>query len=106
LRNPEILHIKTLDGDWCDKDLVMLHACFQLLTDFVEDEMKNDLTDWQAEENTQNIKSEISNLYNWWKERSNPGNFESIDPAFSDVQYIKDNEMLIRLIDIRKYLWT
>lgn len=32
------LTIKTLTGEWCDKDIVMLHACFQLLTDCIESE--------------------------------------------------------------------
>lgn len=29
-----VLHICSLSPDWCDKDHVMLHACFQLLCDW------------------------------------------------------------------------
>ena len=32
------LKIKTLEKGWHDKDEVLLHAAFQLLTDFVEQE--------------------------------------------------------------------
>tara|TARA_A200000113_G_C8762245_1_gene321499 strand:- start:581 stop:721 length:141 start_codon:yes stop_codon:yes gene_type:complete len=30
------LKIETFDGNWKDRDSIMLHACFQLLKDFVE----------------------------------------------------------------------
>jgi hypothetical protein len=34
-----ILKIDSLSDGWCDKDHVLLHACFQLLSDFVEKEL-------------------------------------------------------------------
>lgn len=33
------LKIKTLRGGWHDRDQIMLHACFQILVDFVEKEL-------------------------------------------------------------------
>lgn len=41
-----ILKIESLDEGWSDKDNVMLHACFQLLTDCIEKEQRHQLTDW------------------------------------------------------------
>lgn len=42
----------------------MLHACFTLLTDFVEGESKT--TDWEADERHKKIWEELSTLYHWW----------------------------------------
>lgn len=35
-----ILKIESLSDEWRDKDLILLHACFQLLKDFFEKEKK------------------------------------------------------------------
>ena len=103
MKKPNILKIKTLSDckdDWCDKDVVMLHACFQLLTDCVENEKLLDgHIDWTVSEEEKKIKTEIETLYNWWKERKNKDDWDSI-------QFDKDDEMLIILIKIRRHLWT
>ena len=105
MKKPNILKIKTLSDrkdDWCDKDVVMLHACFQLLTDCVEDEeLLDGYVDWENTEEMRNRKIEIETLYNWWQERK-----EKDEPSSHTSQYEEDNEMLIRLIKIRKHLWT
>ena len=95
-----------MSGDWCDKDIVMLHACFQLLTDYVEDEklFTGDI-DWNHDEEHKKAKEELEVLYNWWIERKGM----DLDDKIYDLeeeQYEEDNEMLIRLIKVRKYLWT
>jgi len=106
VHNPETLHIKTLSGDWCDKDLVMLHACFQLLTDFVEQEKAKDIVDWTHNEETKSAGNEIDELYRWWKQRVLMETDDSIDPIWTEGVYENDNDMLTRLIKIRKFLWT
>lgn len=98
MHNPGNLHIETIDADWCDKDMVLLHACFQLLTDFIEKEKADELTDWTMDDKTARAKLEIDELYTWWKDRKKR--------EWSDEEYERDNEMLIRLIKIRKHLWT
>jgi hypothetical protein len=101
-----ILRIKTLDEEWCDKDRVMLHACFQLLTDCVEEEKLFELTDFEYNAESKKVKKEIDELYIWWKTRvmaeQNKQNYESE----TEEQYKEDTEMLIRLINKREYLWT
>lgn len=92
------LRIKTLDKGWSDKDNVMLHACFQLLTDFVEKEGMHDNTDWNYNEDYRAAKNEIDELLGWWKER--------ITEELNEEQYETDTKMLIRLVKIREYLWT
>jgi hypothetical protein len=101
MKNPQILKIETLTGDWCDNDIAMLHVCFKLLTDCVETEnLLNGHIDWTSTEEMQKIKIEIETLYIWWLERKNKEN------DLDSEQYNEDNEMLIRLIKIRQHLWT
>lgn len=126
-----LLKIKTLDEGWCDKDHVMLHACFQLLSDFVEQElplfpginwnvsadMGNAIMkgiEFNAAQNseavpmgTRDIKKEIEELYAWWQERKDDKIMDrSASFEESHVIYQNDNDMLKRLIDIRMFLWT
>ena len=55
-----ILKIETLNDGWSDKDNIMLHACFQLLTDCVEKEkLLNGHTDWNYNEDFKAVKKEI-----------------------------------------------
>lgn len=106
MKNPDTLKIKSLDGDWCDKDIVMLHACFQLLMDCIKKEKLLDLIDWSISEEAIKAKQEIETLRDWWKERLKLEKKGKLDPIWSEQHYLKDNEMLIRLINVRKYLWT
>ena len=45
------LKIQTLDKGWHDKDAILLHAAFHVLTDFVERERPEAVTDWNATSN-------------------------------------------------------
>lgn len=85
----------------------MLHACFQLLTNFVEKEMHaQDYPDWEATEQTKNAKKEMEELYNWWQQWQKE-KIKDSSTSFEDMNnHLKENEMLKRLIDVRKYMWT
>lgn len=64
------LKIHTLEKGWCDKDEVLLHAAFQLLTDFIEQEKPDKIIDWNADKLHRKAWKEIKSLYTWWeKER-------------------------------------
>ena len=96
-----VLKIESLPNGWRDKDDVILHACFQLLKDFVEQEREMiEIIDWESDEETKNAKLEIDFLYNWWMKRVDK------EDDLDEKQYEEDNQMLIKLISIRKYLWT
>jgi len=105
MHNPEILHIETINADWCDKDIVMLHACFQLLTDFIEKEVSKDAIDGEFDENVKNARKEMDELYKWWKQRIAKEAEGKLEPIYKEEQYENDNEMLIRLIKIRRHMW-
>jgi len=62
------LKIHTLDKGWHDKDEILLHAAFQLLVDFVENEHL-EWFDWDAGESHRRAWEEIKSLYKWWKEK-------------------------------------
>jgi hypothetical protein len=60
------LTISTLKAGWHDKDKVMLHAAFQLLTDFVEQEFPGKYIDWNHDAVHRRAWKEICDLYQWW----------------------------------------
>lgn len=92
-----ILKISSLpDNDkWVDKDVIMLHACFQLLQDCVEKEKVCENCNYDTHKSS---VDETMFLYNWWMKRKELN--EDID------NYEQDDEMLMRLFKIRGFLWT
>ena len=61
------LTIRTLRRGWYDKDEVMLHAAFQLLVDFLEQEHPDKHIDWNHDVIHRQAWKEIRDLYRWWK---------------------------------------
>jgi hypothetical protein len=101
-----ILQVTTLSDGWCDKDVVMLHACFQLLTDCIEKEnLLTGNTDWNADEEHKKARKDIEELYQWWLDRKGKSNSEKFNDL-DRTQYNENNEKLIKLIKVRQYLWT
>ncbi len=101
MKPSNILKIETLNDEWLDKDLIILHACFQILSDCIEKEnLFTGHIDWTNDEEQRNAKKEIEILYNWWMKRKIKNN------SLDEKQYEEDNTMLKKLIDIREYLWT
>ena len=98
------LKIKSLSKHWADNDVVMLHACFQCLTDCVEKEKLLDgHIDWDATEKHQKAHKKLSKLYKWWATRCK----HDIPDDFTDTkQRDTDTKQLIRLIKLRHFLWT
>jgi hypothetical protein len=60
------LTIRTLKPGWHDKDEIMLHAVFQLLVDFVEQEHPDKYIDWSHDNDHRQAWKEIRNLCRWW----------------------------------------
>lgn len=107
MKKPKKLKIKSLKHwAWADKDTVILHACFQLLTDFVEKEnIDIHPYQWTHDENVRTIRAEIDTLYKWWKSYLSKIRKGKIDSIKENEIYKSENEMLIRLINIRHHLW-
>lgn len=65
--HPNRLHIKTLQRGWIDRDQQLLHACMQILIDFVDKEKSQDIVDWEWDENHSKASKTMHRLYDWWK---------------------------------------
>lgn len=63
------VYIHSLEPGYHDKDEMMLHACFQLLVDFVEEEEPFRVVNWEEDEIHRCVASEIRDLYDWWKNK-------------------------------------
>lgn len=93
-----------------DRDIILLHACFQILEDFVnlekghfyEDVYALYVEDFGEERARLEEKewNELRELYYWWQTRKS-SDYDALD----DKEYLIDSEMLKRLIDIRYLLW-
>jgi hypothetical protein len=120
---------------WYDTDTRMLQANFLLLKEFVEGEEPFKIIDWEWSEESSAAGKEIKTLYHWWtvergekhaaldREWATVGSPELIpregggirfqlDPKSKellekrDLLDLEDDEMLLRLIKIRHFLWT
>ena len=60
------LKIRSLNGRWIDKDEMLLHAAFQLLQDYVEQERPDLRIDWKHDPAHARAWREIASLYRWW----------------------------------------
>ena len=60
------LTIRTLGSGWHDKDELILHAAFQLLADFMEQESPDKHIDWSHDAVHRRAWKEIRDLYQWW----------------------------------------
>lgn len=65
--HPNRLHIKTLKRGWVDCDHQMLHACMQILVNFVENEKVDGIVDWEYDEDIRHAGQTMNRLYDWWK---------------------------------------
>lgn len=61
------LKIHTLEKGWQDRDAIMLHAVFQVLVDFVEQEKPSEIIDWNSDDAHREAWKELNDLYAWWK---------------------------------------
>lgn len=112
-----VIHIRTLGPTFCDRDDVLLHAAFQILTDFVDREHPFDHFDVK---NSFHVKDweEILRLYAWWTVER-PARKFGVDavpkgtPYRNDTLFALDEEYetedqanLEQLIKLRGMLWT
>ena len=98
--------MKTLQKGWHDNDEVMLHACFYLLKNFIEKEKPFRCPSWEQNEEYSLAQSELIFLYDWWKKRKKLETSHKMVNNKLHPQNIEDNEMLMRLVKIRLFLWN
>ena len=55
------------NNEWCDKDQVLLLACFQILVDFIEKEEPQKIVDYKSNKEHKRQWNELQTLYRYWK---------------------------------------
>jgi hypothetical protein len=91
-----ILKIKSLPSakEWIDRDIMILHACFQLLEDYVI--LEDGCNHCSYEAHAESV-DEVMFLHNWWQTRK---------LEIYQMDDNEDDEMLLRLMKVRRFLWT
>jgi hypothetical protein len=94
-------------NSWCDKEIAMVHAMFQLLVDCIEKEKLFEdrvyyLDGGNGSKEHKKIAAELNDLkllYKWWK---GPGRRMNESEIRSD----EVNDKCKRLIDLKEHLWV
>lgn len=112
---------------YSDKDYIMLHACFELLVDYVDNELNGEIVIRDEEATIAEMKQsnfhqdaidveidilrknnikmiEMTELYDWWTKEYITGIHEKKIPY--PKQYDIEQAFLLKLINMRAYLWT
>lgn len=108
-----VVRIKSLPPTWCDRDEVLLHACFTVFCDFVEREHPAEFSqteEWFREvyeagpvtEERLKVRRTMLEIYCWWQKWK-----DRDEDAVSDAdQWAEENKRLHQLIFVRKSMWT
>ena len=110
---------KTLGIGYHDPDVLMLHSCMHILVDFYEYQLSGAHVDWHYDEEHSDAFNEMKAIYEWWTiERveienkiNNAYSNETCKYTYDEINnfsinlHFKEQEMLKRLIDIRRFLW-
>jgi hypothetical protein len=104
---------------WQDCNRLIILASFNLLRNYVEQEKPFKNINWESDEGHHHAAAEIRAIYDWWTS-GRAKEHQAVDDEYEDSrkerwsswgeaeQHLdeRDDEMLIRLIKIREYLWT
>ena len=93
------LKLHTLNkGQWYDRDTILLHAAFQILVDYLEQERPDATVDWEHDELHRNAWHELSALYRWWKEervqRHDPLD-DVASPPEEEYRFLDDGQVIL-----------
>jgi hypothetical protein len=68
---------------WIDRSHAMLLANFKILVEFIEKERPFDVIDWDSDVDHQHARSEMMELYEWWK-RGREAEADAVDAFFEE----------------------
>jgi hypothetical protein len=109
-----VIRPTTLHIGYHDQDTRILHSAMQCLVDYVDHEAAT--IDWTWDEGYQQIRNNMQEIYDYWT--IHRPELKHQEDALCDLgQYQEstaiemqidntDDEMLHKLIDIRRYLWS
>jgi hypothetical protein len=122
-RHPSNILFLDTPPTWCDKDELIRLAVFKLLVDFVEKEEPFKYNDWTTDEGIIKAAEVIKESYKWitkdravakkkyedklhkWAETKSKKYWNKLLPSEEFVEK-RDQEILLKIIEIRGYLWT
>lgn len=79
-----------LGHTWWDRSEVLVDVCFEVLCQFVENELN--YVNWECSEQHKNAKAEMLELYEWWKNcHKNKDNYCPEDPIFEEYKNVVIN---------------
>lgn len=61
------IHVKSLPPTWVDRDVLLEHAMFQVLEDFILRENIDEVIDWNWNEEHRQARAKMTELMDWWK---------------------------------------
>jgi hypothetical protein len=109
---------KTLGIGYYDPDTLMLHSCMHLLVEFFEYQLDRSHVEWFHDDDHAHAFKEMKAIYEWWTiervelERKIDNDYSdeskySYDEThyFSNILHHREQEMLHRLINIRRFMW-
>lgn len=96
--------IPTLKPGWYDTDTRLLHASFALLENYVEREKPFNFIEWNDSDDSREMANEIHRLYYWWQRRKREDDLNSIEEE--DLRYREETDNLVKLVQMRRGLWT
>lgn len=103
-----VVRIKSLEPGYYDPDIRMLHACFDMYVEWfryntIEAELMNKES---IDGNNPGMWDEMMELYKWWTvEKPERDRAEFITWESNEEHEEKEDEMLIRLMKIRRHIW-
>lgn len=63
---------RTLKGHgWVDRNVLLPHVMFEVLSQFIEKECSLGRVDWDGQEQDQKARKEMQELYDWWHKEYN-----------------------------------
>ena len=72
---------RTLGHTWCDRDKLLAHMMFEILSQFIEKECSPGVVDWEGTDRrvdvvmpsghvvNRNVRVEMQKLYDWWQQQ-------------------------------------
>lgn len=82
-----------LSHTWVDKDKLLVHTMFEILSKYIEDEKPDQIIDWSSNETSAEAWEELNRLYEWWHKTYIPWTETYMDKySFEHIQFEKIEE--------------
>lgn len=90
-----VLKLRYIKPGWIDKDEVLIHAMFEVLCRFIEDEAEMiSQINWDSDSAHEHARAEMTELYEWWKRRKDRDDQNPLfSPGVRAPDFVKDTSV-------------